>query len=148
MSVLKSQRKESKFEVFHHFYKMRKEITNLVYRNFGYKGTSDFERWLIDGEAKAVLNSLREAQKFITLANSIFPVYLFECDERRKFQDCAIGLHFQLLQELQFILESLPIDKNSYVRFAEMINKEIALLKEWRQSDNVIRKKIENKKEG
>jgi len=65
MSVLKSQRKESKFEVFHHFYKMRKEITNLVYRNFGYKGTSDFERWLIGGEAKAVLNSLREAQKFI-----------------------------------------------------------------------------------
>ena len=72
MSVLKSQRKESKFEVFHHFYKMRKEITNLVYRNFGYKGTSDFERWLIDGEAKAILNSLREAQKFITLAYSLY----------------------------------------------------------------------------
>ena len=36
MSVVKSKRKESKFEVFHHFYKMRKEITDLLLRDFGY----------------------------------------------------------------------------------------------------------------
>ena len=36
MSVPKGKRKESQFEVFHHFYKMRKEITNLLLRDFGY----------------------------------------------------------------------------------------------------------------
>jgi hypothetical protein len=36
MSVLKSKRKESPFEVFHHLYKMRKEITDLLLRDFGY----------------------------------------------------------------------------------------------------------------
>lgn len=36
MSVVKSKRKESQFEVFHHFVKMRKKITDLLLRDFGY----------------------------------------------------------------------------------------------------------------
>ena len=36
MSVLKSKRKASQFEVFHHLTKMRKEITDLLLRDFGY----------------------------------------------------------------------------------------------------------------
>ncbi len=36
MSVLKSKRKPSQFEVFHHLNKMRKEVTNLLLRDFGY----------------------------------------------------------------------------------------------------------------
>ena len=36
MSVVKSKRKESQFEVFHHFTKMRKKITDLLLRDFGY----------------------------------------------------------------------------------------------------------------
>lgn len=37
MSVLKNKRQESKFEVFHHLYKLRKELTDLLLRDFGYK---------------------------------------------------------------------------------------------------------------
>ena len=36
MSVLKSKRKASQFEVFHHLYKLRREITDLLLRDFGY----------------------------------------------------------------------------------------------------------------
>lgn len=36
MSVPKSRRKESQFEVFHHLAHMRKEITDLLLRDFGY----------------------------------------------------------------------------------------------------------------
>ena len=36
MSVVKSQRKASQFEVYHHFGKMRKEVISLLIRNFGY----------------------------------------------------------------------------------------------------------------
>ena len=36
MSVLKNKRKASQFEVFHHLYKVRKEITELLLRDFGY----------------------------------------------------------------------------------------------------------------
>jgi predicted methyltransferase len=36
MSVLKRNRKESQFEVFHHLFKLRREITDLLLRDFGY----------------------------------------------------------------------------------------------------------------
>lgn len=36
MSVLKSKRKPSQFEVFHHLNKLRKDITDLLLRDFGY----------------------------------------------------------------------------------------------------------------
>lgn len=36
MSVVKRKRKESQFEVFHHLVKMRKDITDLLLRDFGY----------------------------------------------------------------------------------------------------------------
>ena len=36
MTVVKRKRKESPFEVFHHLTKMRKDITDLLLRDFGY----------------------------------------------------------------------------------------------------------------
>lgn len=36
MSVVKRKRKESQFEVFHHLVKIRKDITDLLLRDFGY----------------------------------------------------------------------------------------------------------------
>lgn len=36
MSVLKSKRKASQFEVFHHLYQVRRDITDLLLRDFGY----------------------------------------------------------------------------------------------------------------
>jgi len=37
---------------------------------------------------------------------------------------------------LQYAIETLPVDVNKYLRFAEMIQTEINLLKGWRKSDN------------
>lgn len=48
MSVLKSKRKPSQFEVFHHLNKLRKDITDLLLRDFGYnavKSEKRLERW-------------------------------------------------------------------------------------------------------
>ena len=144
MSVLKSKRKESKFEVFHNFYKLRKELTELVYRRFGYKGEDTYKLWFINNEAQSVLKDLADAQRYITIANSIYPNCLMECDERRIHQVLAIGLLYDLVQELQFVLEMLPcLDKNKYVRHSDILNKEIALLKGWRESDNATRTKIQ-----
>lgn len=36
MSVLKSKRKPSQFEVFHHLNRLRRDITELLLRDFGY----------------------------------------------------------------------------------------------------------------
>lgn len=175
MSVLKSKRKASQFEVFHHFYKMRKEVTDLLLRDFGYdynraenkvakmfggrsyteltpeeKSRYDrlmeknraFDEWFIEDERKVIVDCLRSIGENVFLANSIYPTYMEELIERRLRQDKAIGLCYRLTQELQYAIETLPVDVNKYLRFAEMIQTEINLLKGWRKSDNKFKRAI------
>ena len=56
--------------------------------------------------------------------------------ERRVQQDLAIGQCYRLVQELQYAIETLPVDVNSFLRFGEDIQREIDLIKGWRKSDN------------
>ena len=41
---------------------------------------------------------------------------------------------------MQYAIETLPVDVNKYLRFADMIQTEINLIKGWRKSDNKFRK--------
>lgn len=175
MSVLKSKRKASQFEVFHYFYKMRKEVTDLLLRDFGYdynraenkvakmfggksyteltpeeKSRYDrlmeknraFDEWFIEDERKVIVDCLRSIGENVFLANSIYPTYMEELIERLLCQDKAIGLCYRLTQELQYAIETLPVDVNKYLRFAEIIQTEINLLKGWRKSDNKFKRAI------
>lgn len=169
MSVLKAKRKASQFEVFHQLKKMRKEVTDLLLRDFGYnldKATRNVEKtfggrpyeelspdekvryeklmekniafaeWFIADERKVIVDCLRTITEEVYVANSIYPVYWDELVERRIHQDRAVGQCYRLTQELQYAIETLPVDVNKYLRFAEMIQTEINLLKGWRKSDN------------
>ena len=156
MSVLKSKRKESQFQVFHQAYHLRKQMTDLLLRDFGYKGKRNphetekqserrlaFEQWFIVDERKYIIDLLRELITNITMANNIFPTLEYEYIERRLYQDKAIGICNALLQELQYAIETLPVDVNNYIRFADLLQDEIRLLKGWRKSDNRFRKNFE-----
>lgn len=168
MSVLKSKRKESQFEVFHHLTKMRKEVTDLLLRDFGYDleradkrvakmfgrnyeelspdekvrydklkaKNQAFDEWFIADERQTIVDCLRTITEEVYVANSIYPTYMEELIERRLHQDKAIGQCYRLTQELQYAIETLPVDVNKYLRFATMIQTEINLLKGWRKSDN------------
>ena len=175
MSVLKAKRKSSQFEVFHHFYKTRKEITDLLLRDFGYdleraekrvaklfggkpyeeltpeekvrydklKAKNEaFDDWFIEDERKCIVDCLREITKEVFTANSIYPTVMEELVERRLCQDRAIGQCYRLTQELQYAIETLPVDVNKYLRFADMIQTEINLIKGWRKSDNKFKRAI------
>ena len=176
MAVIKRKRKESQFEVFHHFYKMRREITDLLLRDFGYSTRKSekhlekmfagrpyeelnddekiryksrrsrdeaFQEWFILDQRKAIMDCLRNIQENVAMANSIYPYYMEELIERRLFQDRAIGQCNRLIQELQYAMETLPVDINKYLRFSDSIQREINLLKGWRKSDNKFVKKFE-----
>jgi len=95
-----------------------------------------FAAWFIPKEKEAVADCLREIAACIYGANSIYPRYQEELIERRLLQDKAIGQCYRLTQELQYAIETLPVDVDKYTRFAEMIQEEINLLKGWRKSDN------------
>lgn len=175
MSVLKAKRKSSQFEVFHHFYKTRKEITDLLLRDFGYdleraekrvaklfggkpyeeltpeekvrydklKAKNEaFDNWFIEDERKCIVDCLREIAKEVFTANNIYPTVMEELVERRLCQDRAIGQCYRLTQELQYAIETLPVDVNKYLRFADMIQTEINLIKGWRKSDNKFKRAI------
>ncbi len=169
MSVLKSKRKPSQFEVFHHLAKMRKEVTDFLLMDFGYsedkakkkvqhqfggrsreeltdaekerydkikKRMEAFNEWFIEDERKAVTDCLRNIGRCIFSANANIPQYRQELVERRILQDEALGYLETLKQELQYTIETLPVDINKYVRFSDMIEQEIKLIKAWRKSDN------------
>ena len=169
MSVPKGKRKEPQFEVIKHFYRLRKDITDLLLRDFGYNKqksqkklekmfggksydelsdkqkehynkkidrNNGFEEWFIGYQRDTIMDCIRNATEYIFTANSIYPSIPEELVERRINQDKAIGQCYRLLQELQYTIETLPVDIEKYVRFTDSINKEINLLKGWRKSDN------------
>lgn len=169
MSVLKSKRKPSQFEVFHHLTKLRQEITDLLLRDFGYsfekaekrlnhrfsnrhyedltdqekiaydklrERNTAFDEWFIKDERQVIVDCLREITKEVYIANSIYPTCYEELVQRRLHQDEAIGQCYRLTQELQYAIETLPVDVNIFLRFGESIQKEVNLIKGWRKSDN------------
>lgn len=95
-----------------------------------------FDEWYILDERTAIVNCLRNIVNEVFLANSIYPTCMEEYTERRLHQDRAIGYCYGLTQELEYVIETLPVDINKYTEFADMIQKEINLIKGWRKSDN------------
>ena len=149
--------------------KLRKDITDLLLRDFGYNAVKSekrlerrfgsrsyeeltdiekqqydrqkkkqdaFDEWFIESERNAIIDCLRSIGEHVYTANSIYPTYSEELVERRLHQDLAIGQCYRLVQELQYAIETLPVDVNTYLRFGADIQKEIDLIKGWRKSDN------------
>lgn len=136
-----------------HFYNSHKDLENIDEVMARYdKKLDSFDKWFIDEECRAILNLMREITKEFTLGNSIYPnngiSKLFEYLERRKHMTCAIGLCWQLKQEIQYVLRILPVDFNKYKKFAELIDKEIALIKGVRQADNRFLKDVKESETG
>lgn len=109
------------------------KITTLV---------ESYPRWLINEFRESILINLRELLANITSANSIYPICIEEWNERRIKQDRAIGNCETLLQEMAYVIATVPVDAEKYMEYVGLIEKEIALLKGWRKSDNKIRKKL------
>lgn len=180
MSVPTWKRSISKMEFFHNALELRKELTNLLMRDFGIKNikrdityvgkienfTQDeldiiipiFEKykigkdfldvyplWLRDKTRTYIMDVLRNLISNITQANTIYPNCESEFYDRRNFQNHAIANCEELYQEMQYIISVLPTNVNKYMRYVDMIEKEIALLKGWRKSDNKILKRIQSK---
>ena len=99
-----------------------------------------FRSFFIDQEAIAVLDLLRKISIEFNVANSIFPAdtpsKLFEYLIRRWHMNNAIGYCNALKVEIQYVIQTLPVDINRYIPFAEAIDEQIKLFKGVRLSDN------------
>jgi len=116
------------------------------------KKCDSFRKWFIDRECSVVLEALQRIGREFTIGNSIYPsetpAKIMEFCERRKHMDEAIAQCYVLKQELQYIISTLPVDINKYERIAVEIDRQIALYKGVRQSDNRLLKKKQNKANG
>lgn len=79
------------------------------------------------------------------MANSIFPAFSYEYNQRRELQNYAVGLCFDINQEFQYIIDALDLDINKFGESIELLDAEVDLLRVWRQSDNSKRKALEKK---
>lgn len=112
MSVLVSDRSESKFEAITYSIELHNMLIELMQRSFGVKDLDQFVR-------------LR---------------YAYGKDEqRRDYQNAAIVSCEQLINELQRVVEVFEVDVNVYGRYIKAIDREIGLIKKWRQRDNKIK---------
>ena len=105
-----------------------------------------YPHWLIDHFRETILGLLRDLMQNITGANTIYAINEREYLERRSLQNRAIINCEQLLQEMQYVIHVIPCDIEKFMPYVEMIEKEIALLKGWRKSDNRILAQIKEGK--
>ena len=109
---------------------------------------SEYPEWFVNFERNIISQNLAEMVTNITQANSIYPNFMFEWDLRRTYQDKAICNCYKLYQELQYIVSLFPTDLNRFVDLLDDIDREVALLKGWRQSDNKKREQTKIKTNG
>ena len=165
-SIPKSKRGESKLEAMHKAYQIRTRILQELMLSFGYsekkqeehlaKVTSyirdpeereaqksrlreredDFHNWIIEKERDDILKPCKAIITHLTRANSIYPSYVSEFEERRLEMDRAIADCNELQQELQYIAEVLPSDKNKFMNIVLEVDSLHNMIKKLRQSDN------------
>lgn len=156
MSVLVSKRKESKFEAITFSIDLHDMLLDLMQRSFGVKDldhlvrvryaygkdeTEDFAkyRYLMSNFKNRIDQLASQLTSNVRAANSTYPTSMREYEQRRDYQNSAIINCEQILKELQRIVEIFEVDVNTYGRYVNAIDREIGLIKKWRQRDNKIK---------
>lgn len=156
MSVLVSNRKESKFEAITYSIELHNMLIELMQRSFGVRdlehfvrlryayGKDDREdfskyRYLMQNHKNRIDQLASLLTSNVRAANSIYPTSVHEYEQRRDYQNNALVNCEQLINELQRVVEIFEVDINVYRRYVKAIDREIGLIKKWRQRDNKIK---------
>ena len=144
MTVPKSKRQKSRFEVFHNMQVLQKELVHHLMQDFGITRIADLgEAQFLDLKFERVINLCAEIVGDIHRANAIYVSNMIEYEQRRLYQDKAIGNCQVLKQELQSIIDVISgLNLNKYKTSIELIEKELHLIKSWRKSDLRLKKKL------
>lgn len=159
MSVLVSKRTESKFEAIIHSVELHDMLIELIQRNFGVKDIEKFvrsrfaysveedeyakHRYLMQNFKSRVDQLASQLTSNVRAANSLYPTSMTEYERRREYQNNAIVNCEQLIKELQRVVEVFDVDINLYSRYVKAIDREIDLIKKWRQRDNKIKSHLQ-----
>lgn len=160
MSVLVSDRKESKFEAIAHAIELHNMLIDLMQRGFGVKDLEHYVRlryargkdpeenfakyrYLMQNYKSRIDQAASLLISNVRAANSIYPTSMREYEQRRDYQNRALVNCEQLINELQRVVEIFEVDLNVYKRYTQAIDREIGLIKKWRQRDNRIKSHLQ-----
>lgn len=103
-----------------------------------------YPQWFISRERDYISDLCRHMIADITAANTIYITNMEEANQRRAYQNAAIAAVECLIQEITFVMDIIPtVNAGQLAPLVEMSEREIALLKGWRKSDNKVRKSIQ-----
>ena len=152
MSVRSSDRTESKLEVIYQATKLEEALNDLSLRSFGIRSRNSplrrkYEMAVrISGDSEKIdtiinerSNRLRQYANDILMlvqsANSIFPHYRFECEERISLQNHALETCAKVKSELTSIVGMFDVRVDTFRTVTLLLEKEIDLIKRWRSKD-------------
>ena len=116
---------------------------------YGIKKVSEsYPDWIIDYHRKRIIELVAELKENIRCANEVYPYYREEYIDRRRYQDEAIRCCGKLYDAFTLVKEMFSIDPDKYMGVVEKIEREGALLKGWRKSDNKIIAQIRKREQG
>ena len=101
-----------------------------------------FYRNQINRVSDNVIELATGISRHLRIANTIFPTYMSEFEERRIEMDRAMACCNALQDELQYAGECLYADLNKYMNLVLEIQKEFNMIKSLRQTDNRFLKNI------
>lgn len=114
-----------------------KELFETICTKYGISRViDDYPYWIVDEFRSKILRLLDEMIENITQAYTIWATNKSEAWLRRISQDKAIAACESLIQTLELIADVLPIKTDKLLHCVDAINRETALLKGWRKSDN------------
>lgn len=164
--IPKSKRAHSNLEAQHLAISIRQKISLELLTSFGYsqkkleeaikkqtKGIQDPEHckeiseairkleddyacWFIKRHRDRVDDLCCDISQHLRGANTIWPTYRFEYRDRRSELNQALKCCNKLQDELQYIAEALPSDKNKYMSIVLEVEALFNMIKALRQSDN------------
>ena len=126
---MKRNRSESHLEFYHTATIIRSDLTRFVMNEKIVP-----KRWR-PVFTFPMIERINRLMDNITAANTIYPQNLREAEARRDYQTAAIITVEQILQLLQFMLDTLSVNPDKFQPVTEMLVKESALLRGWRKAD-------------
>ena len=143
-SVLKSKRRPSKFEVIQIAYDFRLKLDEYIDHDFYIEEIEEKDRIVLDNIRTFMMDEPRRLLNKLILANSIFITNIQEYDQRRLYQDEALGHCTNIIVELQYIEEKFKgrVNVNKYSNLISLIENEQSRIKGWRQSDKKLKPSI------
>lgn len=143
-SVPKSKRRPSKFEVIQIAYDFRLKLDEYIDHDFYIEEIEEKDRIVLNNIRAFMMDEPRRLLNKLILANSIFITNILEYDQRRLYQDEALGHCTNIIVELQYITEKFKgrVNVNKYSNLISLMENEQSRIKGWRQSDKKLKPSI------